>query len=246
MKSTILIQGAMEVEIKFIKDILRDIKEFNIDGYKFYKGKIKNFKVIVSETKIGTINAAIATLIGIKKFNPRYIINQGIAGGQAKDIHKGDIVIGEKCVNTNTYDTKYKKEGEGSNPFDWEITTFKSDDSKDNEENQFLNGDKYLIQKAKEIIDTDLAVHIGTLGSGDVWNKEVDRIIWLNKKLGVISADMESIGAYTVANKYNVPIIGIRAISDNALVKEEYERNISGILQKYLIKLIENIINNKE
>ena len=41
-------------------------------------------------------------LSGITNFNPDMVINQGIAGAHRKDLHVGDIVIGEKCCNINS------------------------------------------------------------------------------------------------------------------------------------------------
>ncbi len=243
MNQPILIQGAMEVELKYIKQNLEQVEKIQIDGYTFFKGNLLNYPIILSETKIGSINATISTLIGIKKFNPKFIINQGVAGGQSKNIHKNDLVIGKSCVNSNCFETVIKKEGEGSNPLEWNITSFTSDDTVENN-NQFIYTDKYLLNQVKQLsyIYNKGNVHIGTLGSGDAWNKEVDFILYLNKKLDIISADMESIGSYTVAQKYNTPIIGIRVISDNSLLQEDYERTTANGAQEFVLELLKKLI----
>ena len=247
MNKPIIVQGAMQVELEYIKSALSEIKEVNIDGYKFLKGNLKGYPIILSETKIGSINATIATLNGIKEFEPLCIINQGVAGGQNKDIKRNDLIIGNGCINTNSYETSPKNIGEGSNPFEWKITNFTSDDC-DEKESQILRSDLKLLVLAKELSSkyTYGKVHEGLLGSGDSWNKEVDRIIWLNEKTGAVSADMESIGTYTVANKYNIPVIGIRIISDNAILNENYERNVAHGAQEFVTELIKKIIENKE
>ena len=244
MKNTILVQGAMEVELKIIKENILDSEEVIIDGFKFVKGKLGDYNIVLSQTNIGTINAALATLIGIKEFKPIFIINQGVAGGTQKDIHKGDLVIGKACVNVNSYETKQRNYGEGSAPLEWKIKKFTSDD--ENEDSSVgINADNRLVEFTRQISYENGNVHYGILGSGDVWNKEVDRIIWLNEKLNTISADMESIGAYSVASKYNVPIVGIRVISDNVLVEENYERNVAQIVQEYVVKYIKEIISKE-
>ena len=71
-----------------------------IAGYEFSIGYINNLKIIVSKTLIGTINATIATAIGVTTFKPDLVINQGIAGAHRANIHNGDIVVGEKCCLT--------------------------------------------------------------------------------------------------------------------------------------------------
>lgn len=247
MDKPIIVQGAMKIELEYIKNTLSEIEELNIDGYTFIKGKLNGYPVILSETQIGSINATIATLLGIKEFKPLCIINQGVAGGQTSQIRKNDLVIGSGCTNINCYETIHKDIGEGSNPFEWNIVNFTSDDSNENEI-QTLKSDMRLLNLAKNLSDKYSygKVHIGILGSGDSWDKEADRIIWLNNKTGAISADMESIGAYTVANKYNVPIIGIRTISDNAILNEDYERTVAHGSQEFVSKLVEKIIENRE
>lgn len=99
----ILIQGAMDIEVQYIIDLLKDKKLIQIAEYEFYEGTINNIKIVVSKTLVGTINATIATSIGIEKFNPDIVINQGIAGAHKENLHIGDIVIGEKCCNINSF-----------------------------------------------------------------------------------------------------------------------------------------------
>ncbi len=247
MDKPINVQGAMKIELEYIKNTLSEIEELNIDGYTYIKGKLNGYPIILSETQIGSINSTIATLIGIKEFKPLCIINQGVAGGQTSQIRKNDLVIGNACININSYETTHKNIGEGSNPFEWNILNFTSDDSNENEI-KTLKSDIKLFNLAKNLSNKYIygRVHTGALGSGDSWDKEADRIIWLNSKTGAISADMESIGVYTVANKYNIPVIGIRTISDNAILKEDYERTVAHGSQEFVLKLIEKIIENKE
>lgn len=247
MKKPIIVQGAMKIELESIKNNLIDAEEVNIDGYDFLKGKINGYPVILSETQIGSINSTISTLLAIKQFIPLCIINQGVAGGQTINVKKNDLVIGSGCINTNSYETTRKSVGEGTNPLEWNIINFTSDDSNENEIN-ILKSDVELLNLAKNISEKYNygKVHIGLLGSGDSWDKEADKIISLNKKTGIISADMESIGTYSVASKYKVPVIGIRIISDNAILEEDYERTVAHGAQKFVIELIDKIIENKE
>lgn len=247
MNKPIIVQGAMKIELEYIKNTLSEIEELNIDGYEFIKGKLNGYPVILSETQIGSINATISTLIGIKEFKPLCVINQGVAGGQTIQIKKNDLVIGTGCININSYETAHKNIGEGSNPFQWSIVNFTSDDSKENKSN-ILKSDMKLLELSRKLSKKYNygKVHLGLLGSGDSWDKEADRIIWLNNKTGAISADMESIGTYTVANKYNIPVIGIRTISDNSILNEEYERTVAHGSQEFVLRLVERIIENKE
>ena len=239
----ILVQGAMEIEIEKLKEELENIQMLNIDGYLFYKGTYKNYPIVISLTQIGSINATISTVLAIKEFSPIYIINQGISGGQQKEIHQGDLIIGTECKNSCSRDTLVKPQGSGVNPFEWNIINFF-----DEKQITKYESDDYLLKIAKEESKKykNGNVHIGILGSGDTWDKEADYVIWLNQNLGIISADMESIGTYTVAQKYKIPVIGIRVISDNAIVHELYNRNVSSYVQEFVLKMLERLIKDKE
>ena len=66
-------------------------------------------------------------------------------------------------------------------------------------------------------------------------------MIHLNQKYQILCEDMEGMAVYTIANQYGIPAIDIRVISDNELLKEEYDRNISLKAQKFVMNLLETI-----
>ncbi len=230
----ILIQGAMDIEVQYIIDLLKDKKLIQIAEYEFYEGTIDNIKIVVSKTLVGTINATIATSIGIEKFNPDIVINQGIAGAHKEDLHVGDIVIGEKCCNINSFKMPIKSKGEGSNPFEWELNKR----AKDIQQANLKLVD--LVEKSL-ISNTKNKIYRGILGSGDVFNREYDRISWINNTFNNLSEDMESIGTYSVCNKFKVPCIGIRIISNNELLLEDFDTEQAIELQQTLINILNQL-----
>lgn len=240
----ILIQGAMQIEIEYLLNKMEDLEKTIIQGYEFYKGKIDNTLVVVSKTNVGLIENAIATYIGITNFKPIAVINQGTAGACSKNIHNYDIVVGEKCININSYITKHKDEGQGSFALDWELLTFK--DGKD--ELIELKANENLLSTVLKCSKSYKKgkVKSGIIGSGDVWDNEIDRIKWFNEKYDVLCEDMETISTYSVCNKLNTPVIGIRIISDNELTGEKYNKNIAIEVQKYVVEIIKTLTKYKE
>lgn len=224
----ILIQGAMEIETEYLIESLEQREEKEIAGYKFYKGKIAAKEIIVSKTDMGIINGATATIIGITNFSPDIIINQGIAGAHTKDIHVGDIIIGQKSCNINSYSMQPRDEGKGTNPFLWEVI----------ENTQDANEE--LVSKIQEFlkINSKRKAYTGILGSGDVFNREIDRINWIRSKFGNLSEDMESIATYSICNKLNIPCVGIRIISNNEITKEKLDETQAVELQKIILDFI--------
>ncbi len=234
----ILIQCAMEIECSKILDALRNKKKINIQGYKYYEGTLHNHKIIISLSKVGLIHASASLSLATEKYKPDIIVNIGIAGATDKNLHVGDVVIGESIININSYRTPYKKEKQGSNPNEWELLTFLS-----GEEDRLIEEktDKDLLSITKEILENK-KITIGRIGSGDAWNREVDRIIYLNKEYNILCEDMESIASYTIANQNNIPIIAIKMISDNILTGEEYKREVGIKLQKVIIEYLEELL----
>ena len=235
----ILIQVAMEIECQEILKYLNNLEKIEICKFIFYKGTINDNEIIISLSKVGLIHTSSSLTIAIQKFNPRCIINTGIAGATDEKLHIGDIVIADKIININSYRTSNLKKGEGSNPNTWELLTFLSGET-DRLIEEKASDD--LIELAKDINNNDYGkIYVGTIGSGDVWNREIDRILYLNKNYNILCEDMESIATYTIANSLNIPVISIKMISDNSLTGEEYNREIGKNLEKYIIEYINKI-----
>lgn len=235
----ILIQGAMEDEIAVIKEKMNEIEKITLNGFVFYKGKIDEYPVILSKTQVGIINTTAATIIGIINFSPCLIINQGVAGGITKNIHKGDLVIGQSCININSFQTPYKEEGKGSNSLEWKLKTFKEGI----DELVVLKANAELVKLAEEEAKKQaLSYVVGTMGSGDVWNNEKDRLLWLSEKYDIICEDMETISTYQIGLKFNIPTIGIRILSNNLLLGEEYDKSVGKIGQEYIYNLVKRTI----
>lgn len=234
MAKKILIQGAMDIEIEYFLKNLCGTKHKCIAGYDFYEGTINQIDVVISKTLMGTINSATATTLGITTFNPNIVINQGIAGAHKLNLHTGDIIIGKKCSNINFFSTPCKYKSEGSNPFDWEPYSSVAHTCTANE-NLASAIESTLLHDCKA------SIYTGTLGSGDVFNKEFDRITWIENIFHTSCEDMESIGTYSVCNNFNIPCVGVRIISNNELLHENLDENTAIELQKLLINALQNI-----
>ena len=242
----ILIIAAMDVEFELLKEKLESLTVSRLNQYDCYEGFIDNYPVVICNSLIMSINAAVATTLAIQKYNPVAIINEGTAGGHGLNVHKGDIVIGENCINILSSGTPIKKEGEGSSTLDWTLTNFIA-----GEPNRLVyqRADSKLIKLAESIEYLEGKVHIGTIGSADIWDREYDRIMMLNKRYGTLCEDMEANAIYTVANQFNIPVLGIKIVSNNEILGESYERSTGNKSQEFSYELIKKIIKrfkNKE
>lgn len=229
---TILVQGAVDFEIDVLLAYYQPKEVKTIAGHDFYVADYKSHKIIISKTAVGLINASVATTIGISTFQPALVINQGCAGGHVPEIKKGDLIIGEKSVYINNFKTKAKKLGEGSNSLEWYPSSKRS----------------YEIKSTAKYVDVAANVafagtrYIGTLGSGDMFSKEVDRINYLHNLFGELSEDMESVAAMKVSDDFKIDKIALRIISNNEITNGEFDTGVCATLQKFVITFVDKVL----
>jgi adenosylhomocysteine nucleosidase len=212
-KNTIIIQGAMNDEInKIIEEM--DIKDKKvIDGYPFFIGNLINQSLIVSLTYMGGNNATLATYIGIKTFNPKYIINIGCAGSHIKDLDYNDIIIGDKIYNVARFKKNEKKSLE---KFEYPY--------KDNTKNDtYIKCDDNLINIALHLKYQEGKILKGNIASSDNWNCNIKDIEEANSLCNSSCEEMESFSAGLVCKMFDIPFITIRVISNNEINNKKFE-----------------------
>lgn len=237
MESPIMILGAMEdVELNILKEKINLSNVYKEKNYTFYEGKICGKDVVLGAINIGLINATVATLIGIKKYNPTKIILQGIAGAHGCDVHVNDIVVASKIININTLETTSCVKGEGSDSLKWTLNNFPGDAT-----DISVETDKEIFELAQAIKYNKGNVLFGAVGSGDVWNKDVDRILMFNEKYQTLCEEMEGYAVAKVAQLYDVPMINVRVISNNEILKEKYQREVGKYSQEFILEILKSM-----
>lgn len=221
----ILIQGAMTLEIAYYLECLERRQELVVKSYRFFTGKLAGKEVVISRTKMGTLNAAISTMLGILNFEPKFVLNQGTAGAHLEAIHTGDIIIGEQSEYLNYLVMPPRAEGEGSDSLTWHFKAPLKSRSATSELVEFFNNQPYREGEK----------YVGIIGSGDIYSREVDRIRWIQSHKHSLCEDMETASVYEVCHKMQVPGIGIRIISNNELLLEPFQEEMAETLQRFII-----------
>ncbi|MBU2871023.1 5'-methylthioadenosine/S-adenosylhomocysteine nucleosidase [Colwellia sp. E2M01] len=91
MKAGII--GAMEPEVAILKAKLTDATSTEHAGYTFHQGELDGSEVVIVQSGIGKVAAALATAIIIDRFAVDYVVNTGSAGGFDASLKVGDIVV---------------------------------------------------------------------------------------------------------------------------------------------------------
>jgi adenosylhomocysteine nucleosidase len=88
------ILGAFPPELVHLRANMVNPKDTVIRSVGFITGELKGKKVVLAQTGVGKVNAAITTTLMLEHFKPKEIIFSGIAGAVDPALQPGDIVIG--------------------------------------------------------------------------------------------------------------------------------------------------------
>jgi adenosylhomocysteine nucleosidase len=240
----LIVQGAMQIEIEKLATSLEQTAIDRIGEWTFWRGTVNGYPVIVSKTLKGMSNAAAATTIAVQKYRPVAIINQGTAGGHDPDLHLYDIVIGSRSVNLGAFKSPSRGAGAGSHPLEWKpLNLTAADGSAATDRNTGLatfDGDPALLGTARGLKSayTRGRVVEGVIGSSDMWNDEVDRIIALHRAYGTAVEEMETASAAQVARQMGVPFLGVRIVSDNATNSTPWDPKTSEACEDFVYELV--------
>ena len=131
--------------------------------------------------------------------------------------------------------------GRGLNPLDWQIREFISDAE---DEVVVYEASEEMVELAEKMSDkyTYGKLHTLRVGSGDVWNREIDRIKWLNKTLKTSCEEMEAMSVYKIANMNNIPVLAIKVISNNEILGEKFDVLTAEACQEFVYEYIKEYI----
>jgi adenosylhomocysteine nucleosidase len=237
----IVIQGAMDVEIRKLAAAIHDAAEEQVSGWIFWRGTIDGYPVVISKTQKGMENAAAATALAAERYHPVAIINQGTAGGHAADLHVYDIVLGTQTVNLSSFKTGYRQAGQGSNFAEWSpLDLLRTEGSAGQDPNartmRRFAGDAGLLAAAHassgqyrrgRVVD-------GVIGSSDVWNSELDRIQRFHDEFGTTAEEMEAAASAQIAGSFQIPFLGVRVVSNNITNGEAYDTSTGEACQDFV------------
>jgi len=238
----LIIQGAMPIEVDALRRRLDNSQVETVGGWTFWKGTLDGYPVVVSLTLRGMSNAAAATAIAIERYHPAAIINQGTAGGHDPSLHVADIVIGTSAVNIGAFRSPFRAAGRGSNPLEWmaiDLTTDGSAVNATDHKPARFPADPRLLETAQRVRSsyTRAKVVAGVIGSGDMWNDELDLIARFHTAFSTAVEDMETASAAQIGTLFHVPFIGIRVLSDNTTTGEKYDPRTSEVCEAYVIEV---------
>ncbi|CAM3098855.1 5'-methylthioadenosine/S-adenosylhomocysteine nucleosidase [Sporolactobacillus spathodeae] len=195
--------GAMEEEIAILKERLEDRTETEVAGCHFYSGKLEGMDVVLLQSGIGKVNAAIGTALLIDRFQPDLVINTGSSGGTDQSLAIGDVVISNKVFHHDVDATAF-------NYVPGQVPGMPA----------FYQPDPKLAAMAAAIA-TDLSeghrIIQGAIGTGDSFMSDRKRIEALSALFpDMVTVEMEAAAIAQTCYRFNIPFLIVRSLSDIA------------------------------
>ncbi|AQG80117.1 5'-methylthioadenosine/adenosylhomocysteine nucleosidase [Spirosoma montaniterrae] len=209
--------GAFGEEVKLVQQSVQNPKTRTINGISFTTGMIGKQRVVVAETGIGKVNAAMTTAFVLAHFRPQRVIFTGIAGGVNPDLQPGDIVIAQQ---TGYHDYR-------SVTFSQQPTSQTLDPISKRMNPAYFRADSLLLLKALsaskkadfEAIPTTSrppSVITGTVVTGDEFVNSEARVNQLRTDHNADATEMEGAAVAQVCYQQGIPCLVIRSLSDKA------------------------------
>ena len=226
---TIGIIFAMQEELIELKKYLHINNEKKIYDLIFYEATLNNQNIILTESGIGKTNAARTTQILIDYYKPEAIFNIGVAGGIAKNLKVGDIIISTSLVQ-----------------HDFDITAFNHPKGYIPNIGNNIPIDNNLLNTTKTILDTNnISYKQGLIASGDIFCTKESMATKINTQFNALCVEMEGASIAQTAYLSKTPCLVIRSISDcpgnnNKVAYEEFLETSSNKVAQIMYAILIN------
>ncbi|BAN74304.1 MULTISPECIES: 5'-methylthioadenosine/adenosylhomocysteine nucleosidase [Lacticaseibacillus] len=192
---------AMEEEIRTLLARQTQQHETIIASQHYFEGKIGDVDVILVQSGIGKVQAAMTAALLLATYKPDVVINTGSAGGIGHGLAIGDVVI-SSGVSYHDVDATAFGYLPGQLPQQPQI---------------FEAGMSYVTQIQTAAAATGLTPKVGLIVSGDQFINGKEAIARILKTYPqALASEMEGAAVGQVAKEFHTPFVVIRAMSDVA------------------------------
>lgn len=194
--------GAMEEEVALLASRLEECETRRHVGSTFYVGRLQGVEVVILQSGIGKVNAAVGTTLLLDMYHPEAVINTGSAGGFGAGLEVGDVVISSEVRH-----------------HDVDAVVFGYEHGQVPQMPAAYLPDERLVRVARECIEGlgHLRVHEGLIATGDAFMACPDAVERTRERFPtMLAAEMEAAAIAQTCHLYGCPFVVIRALSDIA------------------------------
>lgn len=192
--------GAMPQEVARLASLLEGGETHTHVGSTFYSGRLHGVEVVILQSGIGKVNAAVGTTLLLDMYQPDVVINTGSAGGFGEGLEIGDIVVSSE-VRHHDVDAVVFGYEHGQVP---------------NMPAAYMP-DARLVDLARECVEAlgEVRVVEGLIATGDVFMACPNLVAQTRQRFPtMLAAEMEAAAIAQTCHLYGCPFVVIRALSD--------------------------------
>ncbi len=206
MKAGII--GAMEPEVAILKAKLVNSTMSTFGGYDFFQGELEGSDVVIVQSGIGKVAAALATAMLIDKFQVDYVVNTGSAGGFDPELKVGDIVVSSEVRYHDVNLTA----------FGYEVGQLPANPAAFIPHTDLVTAAKAGIEQLNTSADDNPIKAIsGLITTGDTFMTAEDDVAKARANFPTMAAvEMEGAAIAQTCLQFNTPFVVIRSLSDIA------------------------------
>jgi adenosylhomocysteine nucleosidase len=196
-------------EIAPVEASIKPSTETRIQGVVFTSGLIEGTPVVAARAGAGKVNAAFAATLLVDHFSPSAVIFTGTAGAVDTELNPGDVVIGTE-VGYHDF---------GNITADGFVRSPTRNAASGKLDPTFFPADPALLaaaRRAASAVKLPARVREGVIVTGDAFLASPARRVDLRRELNAIAVEMEGAAVAQVCDRFGVPVIVIRSITDQA------------------------------
>lgn len=221
-KNVIGIIVAMQEELEHLLLHIKNVQTHTLHHCTVIQGDLHNKRLYLLNAGIGKVNAAIATALLIKEYQPDLIINIGIAGSVAEYLKTGDVAVSDCSVY---YDVDATVFGYQAGQIPRMPTHYQTDFSIEIDETKF----------------SDFKVFLGIICTGDSFLTSRNPLTKIKEHFqNIVAIDMEAAAVAQTCYHFELPFLLIKGITDqvDANASEDSEKNVQTAMENALRVLL--------
>ena len=225
----VAIIGAMEQEIALLQSRIAQPQHEKVAHVAITRGTLAGKPILLAQSGIGKVNAAITTTILLEKYQAACVINTGSAGGLQGGMKQGDVVVG---IQTAHHDAD-------ATAFGYAIGQLPQMPAR-------YEADAALVEHAARaaIAFDGAAIHRGLIVSGDQFINHPDKIARIRAHFpDALAVEMEAAAIAQTCYQFARPCVIIRALSDLADGEAEYSfETFLQMAATHSAEMVENLV----
>ncbi len=225
----VAIIGAMEQEIALLQSRIAQPQHEKVAHVAITRGTLAGKPVLLAQSGIGKVNAAITTTVLLEKYQAACVINTGSAGGLQGGMKQGDVIVG---IQTAHHDAD-------ATAFGYAIGQLPQMPAR-------YEADAALVEHAARaaVAFDGAAIHRGLIVSGDQFINHPDKIARIRAHFpDALAVEMEAAAIAQTCYQFARPCVIIRALSDLADGEAEYSfETFLQMAATHSAEMVENLV----